>query len=76
MCRDTSLGVGEALKREIAGLFLVGCLLLWGFGRWTSLGQDLKDPLNGPCGANRGVDLNQTGFIGEHKAWKVSHEQR
>ena len=57
MCRDTSLGVGEALKREIAGLFLVGCLLLWGFGRWTSLGQDLKDPLNGPCGANRGADL-------------------
>ena len=40
MCRDTSLGVGEALKREIAGLFLVGCLLLWGFGRWTSLGPD------------------------------------
>ena len=22
------------------------------------------------------VTLNQTGFIGEHKAWKVSHEQR
>ena len=20
--------------------------------------------------------MNQTGFIGEHKAWKVSHEQR
>jgi hypothetical protein len=21
-------------------------------------------------------DLNQTGFTGEHKAWKVSHDQR
>ena len=41
-------GVGEALKREIAGLGLVGRLLLWGFGLWACLGSDLTDPLNDP----------------------------
>ena len=30
MCRDTSLGVGEALKREIAGLFLGGLFVAMG----------------------------------------------
>ena len=39
-------GVGEALKREIAGLGLVGGLLLWGFGRLARLGSDVTDPLN------------------------------
>ncbi len=43
--RGSLLGVGEALKREIAGLGLVGGLLLWGFGRWAFLGSDLTDPL-------------------------------
>jgi len=41
-------GVGEALKREIAGLGLVGRLLLWGFGLWACLGYDLTDPLHVP----------------------------
>ena len=39
-------GVGEALKREIAGLVLVG-RLLWGFDRWACLGSGLTDPLHG-----------------------------
>lgn len=55
--RVVVLGVGEALKLEIAGLGLVGRLLLLGFGRWACLGSDLTDPLNGPCQAKRGVGL-------------------
>jgi len=51
------LGVGEALKREIAGLGLVGGLLLWGLGRWACLGSDLIDLLIAPCQAKRGVGL-------------------
>jgi hypothetical protein len=46
--RGTLPGVGEALKREIAGLGLVGRLLLWGFGLWACLGSGLTDPLNEP----------------------------
>ena len=41
------LGVGEALKREIAGLGVMDRLLLWGFDRRACLGSDLTDPLNG-----------------------------
>ena len=37
--RGTLPGVGEALKREIAGLGLVGRLLLWGFGLWVCRDQ-------------------------------------
>ena len=35
--------------------------------------DDLKVPVM--CYGLR-VDLNQTGFIGEQRAWKISHEQR
>ena len=42
-------GVGEALKREIAGLGLVGCLLLWGFERCVCFESDLTDPLSVVC---------------------------
>ena len=38
--RVALLGVGEALRREIAGLVLVG-RLLWGFVGWTWRGDDL-----------------------------------
>ena len=51
------LGVGEALKREIAGLVLVDCLLLWGFGRWACLGSDQTDLLGGGRWAKREVGL-------------------
>lgn len=44
--RERLPGVGEALKREIAGLGLVGRLLLWGFERWAGLGSGLTNRLN------------------------------
>ena len=47
------LGVGEALKREIAGLVLVGSLLLWGLWRWACLGCDLTDLLIASCQVRR-----------------------
>ena len=40
-------GVGEALKREIAGLGLVGRLLLWGLSWCGCFDPYLPDPLNG-----------------------------
>jgi len=46
--RGSLPGVGEALKREIAGLVLAGQLWLWGFVRWACLGSDLPDQLKGP----------------------------
>lgn len=55
--RERLPGVGEALKREIAGLGLVGRLLLWGFERWAGLGSDLTNRLNAPRQAKRGLDL-------------------
>ena len=51
------LGVGEALKREIAGLVLVGSLLLWGLWLWACLGSDLTDLLIASCQAKREVGL-------------------
>jgi hypothetical protein len=51
------LGVGEALKREIAGLGLVDRLLLWGFGWWACLGSDLTVPLDEPYQAKCSGDL-------------------
>lgn len=50
-------GVGKALRREIAGLVLVGRLMLWGFGLWAWHGADLAARLNGRCCARRGVGL-------------------
>ena len=50
-------GVGEALKREIAGLGLLGRLLLWGFERWACVGFDLTKRLNGLPWAKRRVGL-------------------
>ena len=50
-------GVGEALKREIAGLGMVGRLLLWGFGRWACFGSGLAGPLCERYQAKRGVGL-------------------
>mgnify|MGYP003629149378 CR=1 len=50
-------GVGEALKREIAGLGMVGRLLLWGFGRWACFGSGLTGPLCERYQAKRGVGL-------------------
>ena len=46
-------GVGEALKREIAGLVLVDRLWLWGFGRLACLESGLTDPLTVVCWAKR-----------------------
>ena len=54
--RDAFPGVGEALRREIAGLVLVG-RLLWGFVRWAWHGADLTIPSNGSSQANFGFDL-------------------
>jgi hypothetical protein len=35
--------------REIAGLGLVGRLLLWGFEQWACFESDLADPLSVVC---------------------------
>ncbi len=48
-------GVGEALRREIAGLALVSGLL-WGFARWACVGFDLTNCLNRPCWAKPVID--------------------
>jgi hypothetical protein len=55
-------GVGEALKREIAGLGLVGRLLLWRFGLWACLGYDLTDPLQVPVRLSAGSALPTCGL--------------
>ncbi len=68
--RERLPGVGEALKREIAGLGLVGRLLLWGFGRWAGLGSDLTDRLNAPRQANHGLGLEGIWKIREIFRWR------
>ena len=56
MRRGSLLGVGEALKREIAGLVLV-CELLWGFACRACGGFDPAGWLNGPGWIKRGVGV-------------------
>ena len=49
-------GVGEALRREIAGLVLAGWLL-WGFVRWAWHGADLTFRSNCSSQAKFGFGL-------------------
>ena len=51
--RGTLPGVGEALKREIAGLVLVGQLWLWGFEGCGCAGCDWAGWLRGAFGGKR-----------------------
>lgn len=54
--RDALPGVGEALRREIAGLVLAG-RLLWGFVGRVCLRADLPISSNGSSQADFGFDL-------------------